>query len=234
MNKLLLNNEDDINTLVIEEDTQLEIDFKNIEKDIHILVENSVLLNIIEISKNTKNRFFLELGNESRVIYNKFSVDCNDYIYVLLDGKYSNIKLNNSAVNNSDSCIKFLIEHNNINTESYLSNHGINNSTGNMSFIVDSKVNPSAMKSITKQESKITNLKSGKSDILPNLIIDLDDVEASHSAYISDFNKDYMFYMRSRGIDEKMAKKLLVNGFLIGNLDVDCINREKILNEVKV
>ena len=234
MNKLLLNNEDDINTLVIEEDTQLEIDFKNIEKDIHILVEDSVLLNIIEISKNTKNRFFVELSNESRVIYNKFSVDCNDYIYVLLDGKYSSIKLNNSAVNNSDSYIRFLIEHNNINTESYLSNHGINNSTGNMSFIVDSKVNPSAMKSITKQESKIINLNSGKSDIQPNLIIDLDDVEASHSAYISDFNKDYMFYMRSRGIDEKMAQKLLVNGFLIGNLDVDCINREKILNEVKL
>ncbi|MGN1001034.1 MAG: SufD family Fe-S cluster assembly protein [Bacilli bacterium] len=234
MNKLLLNSEDDINTLVIEEDTQLEINFEDVQKDIHILVEDSVLLNIIEISKNTKNKFSLELGNESRVIYNKFSVDCNDYIYVLLDGKYSSIKLNNSAVNNSDSSIKFLIEHNNTNTDSYLSNHGINNSTGNMSFIVDSKVNPSAMKSTIKQESKITNIKSGKSSILPNLIVDLDDVEASHSAYISDFNQEYMFYMKSRGIDEKTAKKLLVNGFLIGNLDVDYTYREKILNEVKI
>lgn len=234
MNKLLVNSEEEINNLVIEEDTELVFNFKNTSRDIYIVVEDNICLNIVDISFNTSNKINITLKNDSRVIYNKFSINSGDYIYTLLDGEYSNVVINNSVVNNDDTKMKFVIEHNNTNTSSNLSNHGVNNSSGMLYFNVDSKINRSASLACANQENKIINLVKGDSKILPNLLVDNYDVSASHSAYISDFDKDSMFYLKSRGISEKDARELLLEGFLIGNLDVDDETKKNLLSYIKM
>lgn len=234
MNKLLVNSEEEINNLVIEEDTELVFNFKDTSRDIYIVVEDNICLNIVDISFNTSNKINITLKNDSRVIYNKFSINSGDYIYTLLDGEYSNVVINNSVVNNDDTKMKFVIEHNNTNTSSNLSNHGVNNSSGTLYFNVDSKINRSASLACADQENKIINLVKGDSKILPNLLVDNYDVSASHSAYISDFDKESMFYLKSRGISEKDARRLLLEGFLIGNLDVDDETKKKLLSYIKI
>lgn len=234
MNKLLVNSEEEINNLVIEEDTELVFNFKDTSRDIYIVVEDNICLNIVDISFNTSNKINITLKNDSRVIYNKFSINSGDYIYTLLDGEYSNVVINNSVVNNDDTKMKFVIEHNNTNTSSNLSNHGVNNSSGTLYFNVDSKINRSAFLACANQENKIINLVTGDSKILPNLLVDNYDVSASHSAYISDFDKESMFYLKSRGISEKDARRLLLEGFLIGNLDVDDETKKNLLSYIKI
>ena len=234
MNKLLVNSEEEINNLVIEEDTELVFNFNDTSRDIYIVVEDNICLNIVDISFNTSNKINITLKNDSRVIYNKFSINSGDYIYTLLDGEYSNVVINNSVVNNDDTKMKFVIEHNNTNTSSNLSNHGVNNSSGTLYFNVDSKINRSASLACADQENKIINLVKGDSKILPNLLVDNYDVSASHSAFISDFDKESMFYLKSRGISEKDARRLLLEGFLIGNLDVDDETKKNLLSYIKI
>ncbi len=234
MNKLLVNSEEEINNLVIEEDTELVFNFKDTSRDIYIVVEDNICLNIVDISFNTSNKINITLKNDSRVIYNKFSINSGDYIYTLLDGEYSNVVINNSVVNNDDTKMKFVIEHNNTNTSSNLSNHGVNNSSGTLYFNVDSKINRSASLACANQENKIINLVKGDSKILPNLLVDNYDVSASHSAYISDFDKKSMFYLKSRGISDNEARRLLLEGFLIGNLDVDDETKKNLLSYIKI
>ena len=139
-----------------------------------------------------------------------------------------------SVVNNDDTKMKFVIEHNNTNTSSNLSNHGVNNSSGTLYFNVDSKINRSASLACANQENKIINLVKGDSKILPNLLVDNYDVSASHSAYISDFDKESMFYLKSRGISDNEARRLLLEGFLIGNLDVDDETKKNLLSYIKI
>ena len=234
MNKLLVNSEEEINNLVIEEDTELVFNFNDTSRDIYIVVEDNICLNIVDISFNTSNKINITLKNDSRVIYNKFSINSGDYIYTLLDGEYSNVVINNSVVNNDDTKMKFVIEHNNTNTSSNLSNHGVNNSSGTLYFNVDSKINRSASLACADQENKIINLVTGDSKILPNLLVDNYDVSASHSAYISDFDKESMFYLKSRGISDNEARRLLLEGFLIGNLDVDDETKKNLLSYIKI
>lgn len=234
MNKLLVNSEEEINNLVIEEDTELVFNFNDTSRDIYIVVEDNICLNIVDIGFNTSNKINITLKNDSRVIYNKFSINSGDYIYTLLDGEYSNVVINNSVVNNDDTKMKFVIEHNNINTSSNLSNHGVNNSSGTLYFNVDSKINRSASLACANQENKIINLVKGDSKILPNLLVDNYDVSASHSAYISDFDKESMFYLKSRGISDNEARRLLLEGFLIGNLDVDDETKKNLLSYIKI
>ena len=49
---------------------------------------------------------------------------------------------------------------------------------------------------------------------IPNLEIEADDVKCSHAATVGTIDEEHLFYLMSRGIDQKTAKKLIVSGFL--------------------
>lgn len=53
----------------------------------------------------------------------------------------------------------------------------------------------------------------------PNLEIFADDVKASHGATIGSLDKDHLFYLKTRGMSEEDAKKLLVTGFIAEMID---------------
>lgn len=66
----------------------------------------------------------------------------------------------------------------------------------------------------------------GEFSAKPELEIFADDVICAHGATVIDLDEDHMFYLKARGITEKSARSLLVNGFVdelideIGNDDL--------------
>lgn len=216
MNKILLNSEDEISNLVIDEDTELIINYANSEKKINIIVEDNVCLNVLETGINTKNDICFTLKDNSFLQFDRLIKNSIDMITVYLDGYKSSCKIDNSLVSVSDSYTKYSIIHNN-NSNSVISNHGINVFDNKLEFNIDAHITSNGSGSICKQENKIINLGEGKSTILPNLIVDVDDVDASHSAYIGDFDKEIIFYMNSRGIPTDEIKKVLLRNFILRN-----------------
>ena len=53
----------------------------------------------------------------------------------------------------------------------------------------------------------------------PELEIYADDVKCSHGSSSGSIDNESIFYLRSRGIDEKSAKQLMINGFLAEVID---------------
>ncbi|GAA0532015.1 Fe-S cluster assembly protein SufD [Rhizomicrobium palustre] len=53
-----------------------------------------------------------------------------------------------------------------------------------------------------------------EADMKPELVIFADDVKCAHGATAGDLDPEALFYMRSRGIPEKDARRLLINAFL--------------------
>lgn len=53
-----------------------------------------------------------------------------------------------------------------------------------------------------------------RAEAVPDLEIESDDVKCSHAATISKIPDEQMFYLMSRGVSEKDAKELIVEGFL--------------------
>lgn len=229
MNKIVLKNDDLVDNLVIQEDTDLVLTLEYISNNINIIIDENVYVNVVELSMDTQNTISFRLNENSRLIYNRLVKNSNDSIYVDLDGINSSVEINNSILSNKRSVCNFNINHNNVSTLSKLSNHGINDSKENLVFNVNAKIVNSAKDSITKQENKIINTNCGKSNIYPNLIVDIDEVDASHSAYISDFDYESLFYMKSRGIKEINARKILLDAFLLGNLE----NFDEYMSEAK-
>ena len=56
-------------------------------------------------------------------------------------------------------------------------------------------------------------------DAKPELEIYADDVKCSHGTTVGDLDKDALFYLRARGLNEDEARRLLIEGFIGEMLD---------------
>lgn len=80
-------------------------------------------------------------------------------------------------------------------------------------------------------------LMSGRAeiDLKPELIIFADDVKCAHGAAVGDLDADSLFYLRSRGVPEREARRLLVRAFLeeaVAAIDSDTI-RSAVWQEIE-
>lgn len=220
MNKLIIDNNIEVNDIVIDTDTDMVVDLVDTSKDINIHIAKGVCLKGFIKTNNTSNKIDYILDEECEVIINKLAIDCNDSINIVMNKINSNISYNTSVINYKDNSYTQVVRHRSGNTNSKIVNHCINVLDNEFKFIVDGIIDKDSEKVNFKQDNKIINLKNGKSNILPNLIVDNNDIEASHSAYIGTFDEDKKFYMMSRGLTEKECDDLLIKAFLLGNMEL--------------
>jgi Fe-S cluster assembly protein SufD len=60
--------------------------------------------------------------------------------------------------------------------------------------------------------------KGAKMYELPDMSVDENDVKATHSSAMSPVDPEAMFYLMSKGIDEREVRKLIVTGFFADGL----------------
>ena len=76
-------------------------------------------------------------------------------------------------------------------------------------------VDPGAQKTDAFQESRNLLLsKRAHADAIPGLEIQANDVRCTHAAAVAQVDPEQLFYLRSRGLPEPVAKRLVIEGFL--------------------
>ncbi len=76
-------------------------------------------------------------------------------------------------------------------------------------------VDPGAQQTDAFQESRNLLLsKKAHADAIPGLEIQANDVRCTHAAAIAQIDLEQLFYLRSRGLREDAAKRLVIEGFL--------------------
>ncbi len=81
-------------------------------------------------------------------------------------------------------------------------------------------VHPTALKTNAYQlNNNLVLSDQAKADSKPNLEIFADDVKASHGATVGKLDSEPLFYLRTRGLSEQQAKKLLIKAFVQEVLD---------------
>lgn len=220
---------------------------KNKEKNIEIFEDTIVLINnsnnkiIFHIKKNAN--VFFDIDNSNLKIEFEIEDDSSINIFTLnsslevdLNFRNSNTFVNYaySTINEDDNRYKININHLNKNITSKIVNHGINLKSNNLSFEVNTIVPKSSTNIKTTQDSKII-LSSDKTGVIkPNLLVDNDDIEANHSAYIGKFKDEELFYLETRGIDKDKAISLLAKSFLIGSMNnISFREKDIILEKIK-
>jgi Fe-S cluster assembly protein SufD len=77
------------------------------------------------------------------------------------------------------------------------------------------RVDPGAQKTDAFQESRNLLLsRQAHADAIPGLEIEADDVRCTHAAAVAQIDREQLYYLRTRGLSEAQAKRLVIDGFL--------------------
>lgn len=179
-------------------------------------ISGNVCIN--DINNNTDLDLKIIMSDGSHLLYNRYNesinkfnldveISSNAYVefnYSLKTLIASDISLNaNIAGNNNISHINF---------------HGITDQNGVIKNVATSKVDEATKDNEVLENLRIVTLNDAENMIVPNLLVRSDSVNAIHNTTISTVDKDYLFYLNSKGINKKDATKLIVDGFLKSNL----------------
>ena len=138
-------------------------------------------------------------------------------IAVYLEGEGAHCDWHLSSLTKGDSEKVFdvslfhLVPH----TEGEVANYGITLDESRLTFTGVSKIKNGAKGSTTRQAAKIIVFdphSGGK--CTPILKIDENDVSASHAAIVGKLSDEHLFYLESRGLPPKEAKRLITLGYL--------------------
>ena len=201
--------------LKITKDCTIDIKLSNLKEEFFVEVENAnVVLNVL--GHSTKNKITYTIVNGD-VLVQKLVTHNSDKIKVHLASEKSSITYRYSSINKKDNKMKMDVYHDFPKTKSLVVNHGLNYGKEDLIFDVCGYIRKDSFDSICRQDNKIINLGENKSCIRPNLIIDNNQIEAEHSAYIGSFKEEEVFYLMSRGISKKGSYDLLTKAYLIGD-----------------
>ena len=179
-------------------------------------ISGNVCIN--DINNNTDLDLKIIMSDGSHLLYNRYNESINkfnldveitsnayvEFNYSLKTLIASDISLNaNIAGNNNISHINF---------------HGITDQNGVIKNVATSKVDEATKDNEVLENLRIVTLNDAENMIVPNLLVRSDSVNAIHNTTISIVDKDYLFYLNSKGINKKDATKLIVDGFLKSNL----------------
>ncbi|NLC54731.1 MAG: SufD family Fe-S cluster assembly protein [Erysipelothrix sp.] len=136
-------------------------------------------------------------------------MECNLY-------QGSELLVDGASVTDSKKHQTFIANHLEGSTTSNLNNYGIVSEGGNYFLDVVGSIVKGATGSKAHQDSRILTISDNQSaTVLPQLLIDENDVEASHAATVGQIDEMQLYYMQSRGLSEMESMALLMSGYLM-------------------
>jgi len=212
--------------ITISQDTNLVIENKSTEENsliINIEVQNDSNLNLDIYnhgnSKKVEYRYNLKKSCTAQVNHFNSVNKIKEQIIINLLEDSSEMNYNFKTIATNEEKYSFIVNHKVSNTKSNIKTNAISIEDGSLLIKIDATINKKLKNCICNQNNHIINLNNSKCEIRPNLYIDSYDIEANHSALIGQLDKEEIFYLMSRGIDNNSATNLLIKGFLLSNTD---------------
>lgn len=191
------------------------------ESSFEIFIHDEVECSILLCGEETKQDVNIHLGRYSQLKQYVFCRDSSFNCNVYLDEEGAELTYIYSMFASIKTQFHVSVYHNASYTSSSFYNHLVNVSEDVSKIQVDAYVPCDKKGCQLNQDNRIILLENGKGEILPNLYIDSFDSFAEHSAYISKLSDSEMFYLKSRGINQKEAELLLLKSFLLGKFQLE-------------
>lgn len=204
--------------------------------------ENNSCINYIKIGNENSNQ--LHVGNTQvnvakNAVFNSITVNfggkmVRNNLYVSMNESYAEANLYGLYVTDHKEHVDnhTVIDHKMPNCTSNELYKGIMN--GNSKAVFNGKI-------FVRQDAQVTNAFQSNKNILlsdnasistkPQLEIWADDVKCSHGCTTGKLDKEQLFYLRARGIDEKSAKIMLLDAY--ANEVIKQIKNDKLRNYVQ-
>ena len=211
------------------------IDSESIQLEIVLL--DQVFVKLFVLSKNLDIRSYhhYQLGEKSNLVLFQFYHNQNvaEEKVIDLNGAYSKFYQGFSSISCGLEEYHIIVNHNHKSVSSDISNKCIGLDGSKVHFVIDSVLMKGNTDCVMDQNTRILTLGDVDAQIVPNMYIQEDSVEAKHGSVIGSFSEEDIFYLMSRGISYHDAVMLLLKGFIFSNLIVDMEKRAMILNSIQ-
>lgn len=205
MNKLLVK---DSNVSINNSYQNLEI--KTSKLILHISGSNT----INDYDNNIDLDLKIIMEPHSKLLYNRKNININNFTLDIEASSDSYVEFNYSLETSVLSNIKLDANISGNQNTSRINFHGVTKDEGLIKSVATSKVSENTKDNEILENLRIIALNDTENEIVPNLLVRSDSVNAIHNTTISSIDKDYLFYLNSKGIDNEAATKLIVDGFL--------------------
>lgn len=204
--------------IIIQKDTKKDLNILiNKDEDLFITLEENAELNLITTMLNDLKESKVNVEVNLNGINSRFLHKC-----IFVSNKEQKFDLNINAVHNAPF------------TYSNMLTKGVLNDKSKVNYRGLIKINKDANNSNGYQKEDVILLsKDAESNSIPKLEIDNNDVKCTHGASISQLDEEKLFYLMSRGLNEKEAKITFVKGFLQEIINEAKIDEELIYEKIK-
>lgn len=190
-----------MNTIILDKESVINLDIK----------ENSICnvgeyYNINELNINIADGVELVINHYSEVINNELKIN-------IIQNNDSIFNYNHSFICSNLYRLDINVELKGNNSKNNINIHGISDN-GKSYIKVDGKVYENTIDNELDEKVRVINMNDGYTYIYPNMFVDTKNVVANHAASITKINKDYLFYLNSKGIKDEDAINMIVDGFL--------------------
>ena len=221
---------------------------KNSNCFIRILNANKININGIIKSLDTTIVFWNDSNNKIETIENYDVLENANFIVAY--GECNNgdtnrkvdinlIGINSKALLSSASLVStnknYNIKVNNVikQTLGQIRNFAVVLEKGKLMIDAIGKINKGAIRSESHQVSRALSFEKGQNTtILPELLIGENDVAASHAMSIGRVDENQLYYLMSRGLDNKQCLSLISKGYLLPI--VDLIENDEIKEKLSI
>ncbi len=173
---------------------------------------------INDINNNMDLDLKIIMAKGSHLLYNRYNESINKFNLDIEIMDESYVEFNYSLKTLNESNINLNANIAGDNNVSHINFHGLTDDKGIIKNIATSKVGENTKNNEVLENLRIVTLNDAENMIVPNLLVRSDSVNAIHNTTISSVDKDYLFYLNSKGINNEDATKLIVDGFLKSNL----------------
>ena len=224
MNKILIDKENNIEI----KDNAVELDIK--VNDLTLNIKGNVLINEICKKDNESLNLTINIEPKSSLIYNRFILHnkANNNIIINQDNT-SNVSFNYSMI--ATDKVELTIDSNlkGNDNETSIKVASVTEQNGKVIITSTADVLPKIENNNLLESLKILLLNDEESICIPNLLVSSNEVEVNHAATISGIPQDYLFYLNSKGLSNEAATKLIKNGYLLNNLEINKNIKEQIM-----
>ena len=198
-------------------------------------------VNVVEVVNENNNKTLEMINTNSYVEYNIIDLLDNDINYnidekINNEGSSSNINIASISYKNKNKDYKIYTSNLCKNTKSEINCFGIVKDKSLLNYDVSSFIKNGAKQSVVRQSSNILLFDEdsvGKNN--PILLIEENDVKASHGSSIGKIDDDTLFYLCSRGLNKNEATNLICLGkveYLINKIEDESI-KESLVSKFK-
>lgn len=227
------------NLVDIDTDEDMSIVFDvNQDMDIFFRLKKAKSLNIsIEVKENvsstivfwndtdnkieTKENYVVHDSSSLTVVYGEINnADTNRDTHIKLTGNDSSGLLSSASLVTNRKHYNINVENSGKRSIGNIRNYAVVLKEGKLMIDAIGKINAGAKKAQSHQTSRALAFEAGQSaTILPELLIDENDVQASHAMTIGRVDEAHLYYLMSRGLDIKQCTMLISHGYLMPLLE---------------